>query len=199
MAFDYGLRRYAPVAGDWDGNGTQRVGAFDKGTWYLRNSDDAGAPNVVINYGGDGYTPSSGTGTATAPTPSASTADGGFYLRNSNTAGDADLASITARRRRPSSATGTATAPTRSASTATGQFFLRNSNTPGTADITVNYGAAGYLPSSATGTATAPTPSASTRAAGGISATQHRWAPDLVFELRSAGYTADRRALDRHG
>lgn len=41
------------VTGDWDGDGDDTVGLYDPetATWYLRNSNAAGAPNLCFRYG----------------------------------------------------------------------------------------------------------------------------------------------------
>ena len=69
-----GRHNVVPVVGDWDGNGTCTVGVFDptNATWYLRNSNSAGAPTSPPSPSAPpGGSRSSATGTATAPSPSA--------------------------------------------------------------------------------------------------------------------------------
>jgi peptidoglycan/xylan/chitin deacetylase (PgdA/CDA1 family) len=39
------------VSGDWDGNGTTTPGVVRGNTWYLRNSNSAGAADVVLSFG----------------------------------------------------------------------------------------------------------------------------------------------------
>src|SRR5262249_26130376 len=60
---------WKPVVGDWDGNGTDTVGAFDPvgqfgkppATWYLRNSNTPGAPDIApFAYGAGGWAPHAG-------------------------------------------------------------------------------------------------------------------------------------------
>ena len=48
-----------PVTGDWDGDGTTTIGAFDpiNDIWYLRNSNTPGAPDLVFAYGGSRWLP----------------------------------------------------------------------------------------------------------------------------------------------
>jgi hypothetical protein len=50
------------VVGDWDGNGTSTVGAVDAaGTWYLRNSNSPGGPDIQpFAYGAPGWKPLAG-------------------------------------------------------------------------------------------------------------------------------------------
>jgi peptidoglycan/xylan/chitin deacetylase (PgdA/CDA1 family) len=42
------------VSGDWDGNGTTTPGVVRGNTWYLRNSNSAGAADVVLRFGSVG-------------------------------------------------------------------------------------------------------------------------------------------------
>jgi hypothetical protein len=64
--FAYGAPGWVPVAGDWDGDGIDTLGVFDPigqygqppATWYLRNDNSPGAPNVApFAYGGAHWTP----------------------------------------------------------------------------------------------------------------------------------------------
>jgi peptidoglycan/xylan/chitin deacetylase (PgdA/CDA1 family) len=41
-----------PIAGDWDGNGTITPGVVRGNTWYLRNSNASGPPDITFAYGG---------------------------------------------------------------------------------------------------------------------------------------------------
>jgi hypothetical protein len=70
--FSFGAAGWKPVVGDWDGNGTVTVGAFDPSgqfgqppaTWYLRNSNTAGAPSIApFAYGAGGWAPQAGVWT----------------------------------------------------------------------------------------------------------------------------------------
>jgi parallel beta-helix repeat protein len=67
--FAFGAAGWKPVVGDWDGNGTTTVGVFDPvgefgqppATWYLRNSNSAGAANITpFSYGAGSWTPVAG-------------------------------------------------------------------------------------------------------------------------------------------
>jgi hypothetical protein len=67
--FSFGGIGWKPVVGDWDGNGTTTVGVIDPAgqfgqtpaTWYLRNSNSAGAPDIApFSYGGIGWVPVAG-------------------------------------------------------------------------------------------------------------------------------------------
>jgi hypothetical protein len=61
--FQFGVRQWIPVVGDWDGDGVDGIGMFDPATatWYLRNTPDAGLPDAgVFTYGVPGWTPVAG-------------------------------------------------------------------------------------------------------------------------------------------
>src|SRR5262245_59791057 len=58
--FAFGGPGWAPVAGDWSGNGSPGIGVFDPATatWYLKNSPGPGAPDLApFAYGGPGWKP----------------------------------------------------------------------------------------------------------------------------------------------
>jgi hypothetical protein len=48
--------------GDWDGDGKDTVGAYDKatGTFYLRNSNAPGPADATIKFGAPGLVPIAG-------------------------------------------------------------------------------------------------------------------------------------------
>jgi hypothetical protein len=56
--FAYGAQGTTPVVGDWDGDRVTTVGVFDPATatWYLRNSNTPGAPDVTPFAYGDAPT-----------------------------------------------------------------------------------------------------------------------------------------------
>jgi hypothetical protein len=67
--FAYGAPGWGPVVGDWDGDGITTVGVFDPvgqfgqppATWYLRNSNAPGAPDIApFAYGGAQWQPVAG-------------------------------------------------------------------------------------------------------------------------------------------
>lgn len=90
--FKYGISSYRHLYCDWDGNGTDTVGMYYNGYWYLRNSNTAGPAEITINYGYAGAKPVcgdwDGNGTDTIGIYDA----GNWSLRNSNTAGNPDIA-----------------------------------------------------------------------------------------------------------
>ena len=56
LTFIYGAPSSTPIAGDWDGDGTDTVGTFQSGTasWFLRNSNTSGNADVTFIYGAPG-------------------------------------------------------------------------------------------------------------------------------------------------
>jgi uncharacterized delta-60 repeat protein len=91
VSFSYGAPGWIPVVGDWSGTGKDGIGVVDPSTmtWYLRNSDSAGAPDYVFSYGAAGWTPVVGDWNGTGKDgigvvdPSTMT----WYLRSSPSAG----------------------------------------------------------------------------------------------------------------
>jgi hypothetical protein len=61
VQFSFGAPGWRPVVGDWNGTGVTTVGAVaPDGTWYLRNSNSAGAPDQTIPFGLGFWTPVAG-------------------------------------------------------------------------------------------------------------------------------------------
>jgi predicted outer membrane repeat protein len=142
--FAYGAPGWAPVVGDWNGDGVATVGVFDpaSATWYLRNSNSAGAPDFTpFAYGGPGWIPVvgdwDGNGTTTIGVVDPSTMT--WYLKNSNGAGAPDVTPF--RYGAPGDipvvgdwdANGTFTVGVFRPSNAT--WYLRNRNSAGAPDI----------------------------------------------------------------
>jgi len=146
-----------PVVGDWNGDGRDTIGVWNRSTgrWYLRDSNTAGAPNlsfvfdpaagqpsrspVVGDWNGDGrdtigiHTPNRwqlrDANSAGAPT---STFDyGGSSLTRAPVVGDWD-------------GNGVDTVGVRDVNTKI--WMLRNSNNGGLADLRFSFGAVGYTP-----------------------------------------------------
>ena len=107
ISFTYGATTDIPVVGDWTGKinpstGCQidTPGVFRKGIWYLRNSNTAGASEISFSYGASTDQPVVGNWTGQHGSPTAPVSidtpgvfrSGTWYLRNSNTAGAADIA-----------------------------------------------------------------------------------------------------------
>ena len=85
-----------PLAGDWDGNGTDTIALFVRATrqWQLRNSNSSGSPDITFTFGPTGSIPVTGDwdGNGTS-TPGVATRGGNLVwrLRNSNSTGNPDL------------------------------------------------------------------------------------------------------------
>lgn len=99
LTFSYGPAGagWAPMAGDWDGNGTETIGLYNPSTsmFFLKNTNSAGSADMVFSYGpaGAGWTPLAGdwdgNGTETVGLYNPST--GTFFLKNINSPGGANL------------------------------------------------------------------------------------------------------------
>jgi len=151
--FDYGPGNatWAPLSGDWDGDGVDTVGLYDPaaGVFHLRNTNGAGVADVVFPYGraGRGWQPLvgdwDGDGFDTVGVYDPST--GAFYLRNSNSPGRADTAFVYGEgglRWQPLvgdwDGDGIDTVGVHDPIRST--FYLRNTNDPGVSDVAFDYG-----------------------------------------------------------
>ena len=135
---------------------SQGPGAFDPatGTWYLRDSNTPGTPDVTpFAYGAPGWVGVTGdwdgNGSTTVGVVNPSTMT--WYLKNSNTQGSPDVTPFAygAPGWIPLAGdwdgNGTSTVGVFDPSTAT--WYLKNSNTPGAPDITpFQYGEPGWIP-----------------------------------------------------
>jgi hypothetical protein len=172
--FQFGAPGDIPVVGDWTGQGFDTVGVFDPiarfghpaGTWYLRNSNSSGAPDIApFQYGAADFVPVVGDWTGKGVTtigvfdpvgefgqPAAT-----WYLRNSNGAGAPDVGPFQygAAGWKPVvgdwDANGTTTVgvfdPVGQFGQMPATWYLRNSNSPGAPDVgPFQYGAAGWVP-----------------------------------------------------
>lgn len=95
----YGTTDTTPLTGDWNGDRTTTVGALAKKDgqweWRLRNTNNAGAPDLTFLYGRAEATPLTGQWVkgGLAQTPAVVRPDGQWRweLRNTNNAGPTDL------------------------------------------------------------------------------------------------------------
>jgi hypothetical protein len=105
LTFNYGPggQGWLPIAGDWDGNGTTTVGLYDPatGTFFLKNSNSSGPADLTFNYGPGQQNPQSQWKPLAGVWNGSSTtvglyapASGTFYLKDTNSAGPADLTFI---------------------------------------------------------------------------------------------------------
>jgi hypothetical protein len=112
LVFSYGpageIDKWIPIAGDWNADGIDTIGLyknyssdiFSSTSFYLKNTNAAGDADLVFHYG-----PARPQGSSWIPIAGDWNADGidtiglynpfnersEFFLRNSNTAGGADL------------------------------------------------------------------------------------------------------------
>jgi hypothetical protein len=95
---------YVPIAGDYDGDGDDSVGLFHPsgGVFFLRNSNSAGSADITFGYGPGTaeYVPVvgdwNGDGVDTIGVVAVTgTSNGTWFLRNSNSAGAADVPPFT--------------------------------------------------------------------------------------------------------
>ena len=79
------------VVGDWNGDGTDTIGVFRSGVFYLRNTNTTGVGDVTAGFGNPTDRPVvgdwNGDGTDTIGVSRGAT----FYLRNTNTTGTGEL------------------------------------------------------------------------------------------------------------
>ena len=81
-----------PVVGDWDGNGTETIGIFRGGTWYLRNANGPGAPDLAFGWGSPGDVPIVGDWNGDGSDTIGVFRNGTWYQRNTNSPGGVDAA-----------------------------------------------------------------------------------------------------------
>ena len=150
---------WIPIAGDWDGNGTESMGLYNPATstFYLRNTNDSGYADETFTFGpaGAGWIPIAGdwNGDGTVTIGLYNPATSTFYLRNTNDSGYADLTFEYG----PANAgwlpiagdwNGSGTDTIGLYNPTTSAFYLRNTNDSGYANRTFAYGPAnaGWLP-----------------------------------------------------
>jgi hypothetical protein len=147
--FFYGTASDLPIAGDWNGDGTDTIGIYRNGQFFLRNSNDTGFADINFAFGTTGDIPIAGDWDGDGIDTVGLVRGNLVFLRNSNTGGAPDV----------SFAYGNGTdlyiagdwdgdgidtigcfRPTN------GFVYLRNTNTTGVADVEFFYGIAGDKP-----------------------------------------------------
>ena len=147
----YGAATWIPVMGDWDGNGSDTIGAYDPtgGTFFLKNANAGGNADttVIFGVGGATFVPLAGDwdGNGTDTIGLYNITSGTFFLKNSNTPGPADITvvfGVGGANVKPvvGDWDGNGTDTIGIYDTATATVFLKNSNTPGNADTAFLYG-----------------------------------------------------------
>jgi hypothetical protein len=149
---------WIPLVGDWTGSGVTTVGLYNPATstFYLKDSNSGGNADTVFTFDPAGanasWVPLAGDWTGSGVTtiglydPAAST----FYLKDSNSGGNADTAFTYG----PANAspawipvagnwTGSSVTTVGLYDPGTAAFYLKNSNTGGFADTVFSYGAIG--------------------------------------------------------
>jgi cell wall assembly regulator SMI1 len=149
---------WIPLVGDWTGSGVTTVGLYNPATatFYLKDSNSGGSADTVFSFAPAGANASwvplvgdwtgSGVTTVGLYDPVNST----FYLKDSNSSGNADIAFTYG----PADAspewipvagnwTGSSVTTVGLYDPAASVFYLKNSNSGGYADTTFTYGAAG--------------------------------------------------------
>jgi hypothetical protein len=94
IVVQFGAEGELPVAGDWDGDGTVTIGSYNlkTGVFKLSNALKGGLVEVEVQWGGPGYLPVVGDWDGDGVTTiGLYGVNGEFLLRNTNTAGPADL------------------------------------------------------------------------------------------------------------
>jgi subtilisin-like proprotein convertase family protein len=150
----YGVAGWKGISGDWNGDGTDTIGAYDaaSGTFFLRNANSTGSADATFIYGGPAstFTPLSGDwdGDGDETVGLYDPASGTFFLRNANGSGTADLTfqfGLGNLGYQPivGDWDGNGTDTIGLYDPATGTFFLRNANASGNADASFLYGLGG--------------------------------------------------------
>lgn len=149
-----GTTAMTEIVGDWDGNGSDTIGAFlpSAGAFFLRNSNTGGGADAIVSLGpgGSDYVPVVGDwdGNGTETIGVYNTTGGFFFLKNSNTPGPADVIVSFG----PGGAgilpivgdwDGNGTDTIGLFIQSSGAFLLKNSNTPGGADLLFSFGPGG--------------------------------------------------------
>jgi hypothetical protein len=94
IVFPFGAPGDQPIAGDWDGNGTDTIGVYRNGTFYLRNSNSSSPADVSFGLGNPGDVGIAGdwNGDGKDTTGVFRPSNGIIFLKNANTTGIADIA-----------------------------------------------------------------------------------------------------------
>ena len=82
--FQFGDAGDQLVRGDWDGNGTETIGVFRGGTWYLNNQNDNSAPELAFGFGAAGDIALAGDWDGDGVDTTGVYRAGLWYLRGSN-------------------------------------------------------------------------------------------------------------------
>jgi hypothetical protein len=149
----FGLPGDKPIVGDWNGDGIRTIGTYrnSDGTFHLSNSNANPHEDIVFTWGGPPYQyqPIAGDWNGDGIDTVGLFHEGGFFLRNSNTAGPAEVyfglggpgdVAITGDWNGDGLDTCGVFRPSN------GALYLKNSNNTGFADIAITYGSPGDKP-----------------------------------------------------
>jgi hypothetical protein len=149
IAINYGTAGDYPIAGDWNGDGTDTIGIYRNGFFYLRNSNTVGFADIVVAFGQPGDQPVAGDWNGDGIDTIGVYRNGLFLLRNSNSVGAADTSFALGNPGDIGIAgdwNGDGMDTTGVFRPSNGIIFLKNANTSGFADIALNYGLSGDMP-----------------------------------------------------
>ncbi len=140
-----------PLVGDWDGDGTDTIGVYyPNGKVFLRNTNTIGQPDVNFKFGNGGLIPLAGDwdGDGVDTIGTFDPVAGEFQLRNSNSAGPADiiLSHNILIGAAPIVGDWDGDGDDTVGIYVNGKVFMRNTNSIGQPDIKFDYGGAGLLP-----------------------------------------------------
>jgi hypothetical protein len=139
---EYGVEGYTPIVCDWNDDGTDTLGVYVGGTWYLRDDLKPGAPVYSFEYGAPGYQPVCGDWDGDGRDSIGVYVNGEWYLRNSVSPGRPDI-SFSYGYAAASPVVGNFDGSDRAVEIGVydaGTWFLRNSVSPGQPSLTVSYG-----------------------------------------------------------
>ncbi|MCZ7402833.1 MAG: hypothetical protein O8C61_11490 [Candidatus Methanoperedens sp.] len=127
--------------------GSDTVGIYRNGSFYLRNANSAGSADMSFIYGMDGDIPLVGDWNGDGIDTVGIYRHGAFYLRNNNSAGSADLSFIYGMDGDiPLIGDWNGDGVDTVGIYRHGAFYLRNSNSAGSADLSFVYGMDGDIP-----------------------------------------------------
>jgi hypothetical protein len=146
-SFAFGSPGDTPVCGDWTGNGKDTVGVWRAGVFLLRNSNSAGAPDIVVAFGNPDDQPAVGDWNGDHVTTVGVYRHGTYFLRNSNTSGPADVVFAYGNDGdRPLVGDWNGDGKDTIGIWRNGALYLKNANTSGVADYVFGYGNPGDAP-----------------------------------------------------
>ena len=149
-AFNYGMIGDVPVAGDWNGDGTDTVGIFRSGNFFIASSNTPGGGTVdAFNYGMTGDKPVSGKWSGSGAATVGIFRIGNFFLASSNIPGGGTVNAFNFGQAGdiPVAGDWDGDGTTTVGIFRSGNFYLAGSNIPGGGTVNAfNFGQAGDVP-----------------------------------------------------